>query len=72
VIAEFRDMKEKLALYTDITVMERRLKRLKSCMYWIPYYGGHNGKIVGIDLYFEKSARNMLLTVANIYQLPLC
>ena len=71
-IAEFRDMKEKLALYTDITVMERRLKRLKSCMYWIPYYGGHNGKIVGIDLYFEKSARNMLLKVSNTYQLPLC
>jgi len=72
VIAEFRDMNEKLALYTDITVMERRLKRLKSCMYWIPYYDGHNGKFVGIDLYFEKSARNMLLKVANTYQLPLC
>ena len=71
-IAEFRDMNEKLALYTDITVMERRLKRLKSCMYWIPYYDGHNGKFVGIDLYFEKSARNMLLKVSNTYQLPLC
>ncbi|MFC2021485.1 hypothetical protein ACFLU1_06900 [Chloroflexota bacterium] len=71
-IAEFRDMNEKLALYTDITEMEHRLKRLKSCIYWVPYYDSHKGKIIGIDLYFEKSAKNMLLKVANTYQLPLC
>ncbi len=71
-IAEFRDMNEKLALHTNITEMERRLKRLKSCIYWVPYYNSNNGKIIGIDLYFEKSARNMLLKAANTYQLPLC
>ena len=70
-IAELRDMKEKLALYTNITEMERRLKRLKSCIYWVPYYDGHNGKIIGTDLYFENSARKMLLKVTNTYQLPL-
>ncbi len=70
-IAELRDMKEKLALYTNITEMERRLKRLKSCIYWVPYYDGYNGKIIGTDLYFENSARNMLLKVTNTYQLPL-
>jgi len=72
VIAEFRDMNEKLALHTNIAEMEHRLKRLKSCIYWAQYYDGHTGKIIGIDLYFEKSARNMLLKVANTYQLPLC
>ncbi len=71
-IAEFRDMDEKLALHTDITELERQLKRLKSCIYWVPYYNGNDGKITGVDLYFDKSARNMLLKVANTHQLPLC
>ena len=71
-IAEFRDMNEKLALHTNITEIERRLTRLKSYIYSVPYYDGHNGKIIGIELYFEKSARTMLLKVANTYQLPLC
>ena len=70
-IAELRDMREKLALYTNITEMERRLKRLKSCIYWVPYYDGHNGKIIGTDRYFENSVRKMLLKVTKTYQLPL-
>ena len=72
VIVEFRDMKEKMALYTDIKDIEYQLKRLKSFIYSIRYYDNHNGKTVGVDLYFPKSARNMLLKVANTYQLPLC
>ncbi|MFC2035153.1 hypothetical protein ACFLUJ_03405 [Chloroflexota bacterium] len=71
-IVEFRDMNDKLALHTNIPDMERLLKRLPSCIYWAPYYDGHNGTIIGVDLYFEKSARKMLLKVANSYQLPLC
>ncbi len=71
-IAEFRDMKEKLALYTDSIEIERRLKRLSSCIYWVPYYDSHTNKIVGVDLYFKKSAKGMLLKVANTHQLPLC
>ena len=71
-IVEFRDMKEKLVLYTDTSEVERRLKRLKSCMSSVRYYDSHNGKTVGVDLYFDRSARNMLLKVANTFQLPLC
>ena len=71
-VVEFREMKEKLALYTDISEIERRLKRLKSCSYSVSYYDSHNGKPVGVDLYFDKSVRNMLLKVADTYQLPLC
>ena len=70
-IVEFRDMKEKLVIHTDSTEGERRLKRLKSCLYSIPYYNSHNGKIVGVDLFFDKSARKMLMKIANTYQLPL-
>ncbi|MFC1954721.1 hypothetical protein ACFLVZ_02740 [Chloroflexota bacterium] len=71
-IAELRDMKEKLALHTDCIEIERRLKRLNSCIYWVPYYDSHNNKIVGVDLFFKKSAKNMLLKLSNTHQLPLC
>ena len=71
-IVEFRDMKEKLVLYTDIREIEYQLKRLKSFIYSIRYYDSHNSKTIGVDLYFARSARNMLLKVANTYQLPLC
>jgi len=70
-IAEFRDMKEKLVLYTDTSEIERKLKKLKSHLYTIPYYDSGNGKIVGVDLYFDVSARNMLQKVAASHQLPL-
>ena len=69
-IVDLREMKEKLVLYTDIPEMERRLKRLKLCVYKVPYYDTSNGRILGVDLFFDKSARNMLLKVANTYQLP--
>jgi len=65
-------MKEKLALHTDIIEIERRLKRLSSCIYWVPYYDSNTDKIVGVDLFFKKSAKNMLQKVANTRQLPLC
>ncbi len=69
-IVDLREMKEKLVLYTDIPEMERRLKRLKFYVSKVPYYDTSNGKILGVDLYFDKSARNILSKVANTYQLP--
>ena len=70
-VAEFRDMKDKLVLHTNVVAIERRLKRVNSYIYSMPYYNSNNGRIVGIDLYFERSARRMLLKIANTYQLPL-
>jgi len=70
VIVDLREMKGKLVLYTDIPEMERRLKRLKLYVYKVPYYDTNNGKILGADLYFDKSARNILSKVAKTYQLP--
>ena len=69
-IVDLREMKEKVVLYTDIPEMERRLKRLKLYVYKVPYCDTSNGKILGVDLYFDKSARNILSKVANTYQLP--
>ncbi len=66
-IVDLREMKEKLVLYTDIPEMERRLKL---CVYKVPYYDTSNGRILGVDLYFDKSAKNILSKVANTYQLP--
>lgn len=70
-IAELRNCNDKLAVYTDSTELERRLKRLKSCLYYTPYYDSHNGKIVGVDLYFDKSAKSMLNKITSSLQLPL-
>lgn len=69
-ITEYREMSDKLVLYTDVTEVERRMKKLKSHLYTIPYYNSGDGKIVGVDLYFEKSARNILRKMAGS-QLPL-
>lgn len=68
---ELRDMKETLALHTDTTTVERRLKKLKSYLYSVPYYNSHNGKIVGVDMYFDKSAKTALRKLVNSSQLPL-
>lgn len=68
---ELRDMKNTLALYTDMTPVERRLKKLKTYIYSVPYYDSHNGKIIGVDMYFDKSARNTLQKLVRSSQLPL-
>ncbi len=70
-IAELRNMKDKLALHTDVTDIERRLKKLKSFHYSVPYYNTSNGKIIGIDLYFDKSAGTVLKKLVRTNQLPL-
>ncbi len=68
---ELRETNNTLVLHTNATIVERRLKKLKSYIYSIPYYDSYNGKIVGIDLYFDKSARNTLQKLINSSQLPL-
>ena len=70
-IAELRDMNGKLALHTTTTDIERKLKKLESFIYSVPYYSTKDGKIVGIDLYFDKSAGNVLRKLVKTSQLPL-
>ncbi len=69
-IAELRNLNDKLAVYTDNTVLERRLRKLKSCLYYTPYYDSRSGKVIGVDLYFDTSARTFLHKVTSSFQLP--
>ncbi|OGN90149.1 MAG: hypothetical protein A2158_02755 [Chloroflexi bacterium RBG_13_46_14] len=68
---ELRDMKNTLALHTDTTLVERRLKKLKSYIYSVPYYDSYNDKIIGVDMFFDKSARYTLRKFVKSSQLPL-
>ncbi|MFC2038326.1 hypothetical protein ACFLUG_00945 [Chloroflexota bacterium] len=70
-VTELREMKGILALHTNTTDIERRLKKMKSFRYSVPYYSSNDGKIVGIDLYFDKSARTALRKLVSQNQLPL-
>ena len=52
--------------------LERKpVKKLKSYIYSIPYYDSHNGKIIGVDMFFDRSARNTLRKLVKSSQLPL-
>lgn len=68
---EIRDMNGTIALHTDATLVERRMKKLKSYIYSVPYYDARNGKIVGVDMFFDKSARPILRKLVDESQLPL-
>ena len=68
---QLRDMKTTLALHTNQTLVERKLKKLKSYIYSVPYYNAYSGKIIGVDMFFDKSARNTLKRLVDSSQLPL-
>lgn len=68
---ELREINGTIAVHTKATLVERRLKKLKGYLYSIPYYDSHNGKIIGVDMFFDPSARNILRKVIDENQLPL-
>jgi methionine salvage enolase-phosphatase E1 len=68
---EIREMDGKIALHVVDSILERKLKKLKSYIYSTPYYDSSSGKIVGVDMFFEKSARNTLKKLVDDSQLPL-
>ncbi|MBN2238741.1 MAG: hypothetical protein JW712_03125 [Dehalococcoidales bacterium] len=68
---DMRDMNGAIVLHTDTSVIERRLKKHKSYLYSVPYYDSSNGKIIGVDMFFDKSARFMLRKLVDESQLPL-
>jgi len=68
---ELRDMRHTLALHTDETLVERKLRKLKTYIYTIPYYNASNGKIIGVDMFFDKSAKTTLRKLVDSNQLPL-
>ena len=70
-VAELRELKGVLALHTNTGDIEKRLKKLKAYRYSVPYYSTRDGKIVGIDLYFDRSAGPALRKLVSNSQLPL-
>ncbi len=59
--AELRTIGDRLALYTDDEGVYRRLREGLPPLYKIPYF--HRGKMVGVDLYFDKKLKG---TVARM------
>lgn len=58
---ELRTIGDRLALYTDDDGFYRRLREGLPPLYKIPYY--RRGKMVGVDLYFDKKQKG---TVARV------
>ena len=62
-VAELRNMGDKLALYTDDDRLFRQLKKQNYTFYGIPYT--NQGKTVAVDLYLDRKARK---TVTKVLQ----
>ena len=58
-ITELRITGDKLVLYTESNELYKRLKLWKQIIHWTKYTKG--ASLVGVDLYFPKSARKALL-----------
>jgi hypothetical protein len=69
--AELRGINDMLVLHTDVNLVERKLRKLKSYIYTIPYYSSSDGTIIGVDMFFDKSARTVLRKLVDSNQLPL-
>lgn len=59
--AELRTIGDRVALYTDDQGFYRRLREALPPLYKIPYY--RRGKMVGVDMYFDKKQEG---TVARV------
>ncbi len=66
--AELRTIGDRLAVYTDDQDLYRRLKEGPTPVYKIPYLKG--GKMVGVDLYFDKKFKEMIARMVD-GQIPL-
>ncbi|MDO8716442.1 MAG: hypothetical protein Q7J73_06505 [Dehalococcoidales bacterium] len=53
--AELRIIGDRLALYTDDEGFYRRLREGLPPLYRTPYF--HHGKMVAVDLYFDKKLK---------------
>jgi len=61
--AELRTIGNRLAVYTDDESLYRRLKEGPTPLCKIPYLKG--GKMVGVDLYFDKKFSNTVARVVD-------
>ena len=61
--AELRTIGNRLAVYTDDESLYRRLREAPRPLYKIPYLKG--GKMVGVDLYFDKKFKHTVARVVD-------
>ncbi len=62
-VAELRNVADKLALYTDDNRVYERFHKRTPTLYRVPYI--QNGKLVAIDLYFDRKLKNTITQVIN-------
>ena len=62
-VAELRNMGDKLALYTDENWVYRQLHKRTYTLYGVPYT--HEGKLVAVDLYFDRKVRSTIKRVLS-------
>ena len=60
-VAEIRKIGSQVVLFTNEASVYRRLSGLSFTNYKIPYL--QNGKMVGVDLYFDKKLEGMVRQV---------
>jgi hypothetical protein len=60
-VAELRKIGSQVVLFTNEAPIYRRLNGLSLTKYKVPYL--QNGKLVGIDFYFDKKLRNTIQRV---------
>ena len=62
-VAELRNMGDKLALYTDDNRLYRQLSKRSYALYGVPYTRA--GKMVAVDLYLDRKARGTIKRVLS-------
>lgn len=61
--SEFRKVDRKLALYTDDNRIYRSFYRWQQTLFKVPYL--KNGRMIGIDMYFDRQVRDTVRQVIN-------
>ncbi len=60
-VAEIREIGDKLVVYTDDNRLYRIFDKRLRPLFQIPY--AQNGKVVGIDFYFDRKFKNTIIQV---------
>ncbi len=62
-VAELRRMGDKLALYTNDNRLYKSFAKGVCPLSKVPYT--QDGRLVGIDLYFDKKVKNAIIQIVN-------
>ncbi len=62
-VAELRKVGGELVLYTDDNLVRQRFHKWPHTLCKVPYT--QSGKLVGVDLYFDKKVKHTIIQVVN-------